>query len=120
MGDKLGRQKTIFIFIISNAIIHILIALLLNLKSLADDVQWILFMILRMLSGTSSYMYTTALVLIIELCGASKRLFAVNLIYYFFVAGEFFVVLFSYFIREYNWYFVANSIFLTSFVSYFW
>lgn len=123
MSDKFGRKRTIYIFAISNAIVFIIIALVVNLK--AEWVggqlsQEILFMAMRFLSGTTSYTYTAAVVLTIELCGASKRVFAVNTIYYFYIAGEFVVVTLAYLIRKHNLYLIANAIFMTSFILFFW
>jgi OCT family organic cation transporter-like MFS transporter 4/5 len=120
MSDSLGRQRTIYIFAISNAAIHILIALFLNTNWLNAEMQQIVYMILRLISGTTSYTYTAAVVLTIELCGPSKRVAAVNTIYYFYISGEFLVVLLAYFLRDYKYFLIANAIFLSTFVFYFW
>jgi hypothetical protein len=105
---------------ISNAVVHVLIAVFLNTKWLDASGQQIVFMILRLISGTTSYTYTAAVVLTIELCGPSLRVAAVNTIYYFYISGEFVVVLFAYYLRDYKLFLIANAIFLSSFVLYFW
>jgi hypothetical protein len=64
--------------------------------------------------------YGIATVLVVEMCGPSKRLTACNSIYYLYIVGEFAVVLIGYFIRSYDSFLIAQAIYLSSFILYFW
>ena len=67
---RLGRKKSAYIFMISNAVFSLLIAILTNLKSINDETKQILFGILRFLTGVSSNVYSVAIVLGEKLFGS--------------------------------------------------
>jgi hypothetical protein len=56
----------------------------------------------------------------IELVGPSKRVLASNSIYFFFIIGQYFILLFGYLVREYQNLVILYSCLVTIFVVYFW
>lgn len=107
-------------FILANALINIILAVLINFKPFDENTQQISFAVLRLLSGVASNVYSVCVVLAIEICGPSKRVMAANSIYYLYIAGEFIVVLFAYFIKDYKILYASYTALMTSFIFYFW
>lgn len=131
-----------YICIILNAIFNILIAILTNLFFLNLQLKQALFGVLRFVTGVTSNFYTLAVVLgefymkwsnlsyliidpiysnlAVEITGPSKRVLATNVIYYFYIIGEFIAVLACYFIRDYNNIYIFLACFSSIYAFYFW
>ncbi|RMZ93346.1 organic cation transporter, partial [Brachionus plicatilis] len=114
-----GRKKATYAFIIANAVFNILLCVLISIDMDAE-LQQTLFAVLRLLTGIASNVYALAAVLAMEIVGTSKRVTAVNTIYYIFIAGEFIVLLFAYFIRNFRIFYTCCTIFMSTFILYFW
>jgi OCT family organic cation transporter-like MFS transporter 4/5 len=75
---------------------------------------------LRLLSGIACNFYAVAVVIAIEICGPSKRVMASNIIYYFYVLAEFFLVSFAYFVTDFRVYYGILTGIITLIAFYFW
>jgi MFS family permease len=107
-------------FIISSAVLNIILTFLISVKSINDHLQQLLFGVLRLLSGIACNFYAVAVVIAIEICGPSKRVMASNIIYYFYVLGEFLVVFFAYFVTDFRVYYGILTGIITLIAFYFW
>ena len=55
---RIGRKKSIYIYIVMNAVMNCLLALFISLKSIETNTQQILFALLRFLTGFISVLYS--------------------------------------------------------------
>lgn len=120
LSDKIGRKKTAYIFLLANAIVNILMTVLINVKFEDLKFQQYVFGVLRLCSGITTNVYAISVVLVIEICGPSKRVTAANFAYYLYIIGEFLVVLLAYLIRDYRVLHATFSAIMVSFLFYFW
>lgn len=84
------------------------------------EIQIFLFGTLRLLNGLVSTFFPIITVHVMELVGPSKRVLASNTVYFFFVTGQYYMLIFAYLIRRYNYLIICNTVFVTVFVFYFW
>lgn len=120
LSDKFGRKTSAYMFVISTALLNIILSLLMYTKPFDENTQQILFAALRLLTGIASNVYSVCVVLAIEICGPTKRVMAANFVYYAYIFGEFFVVLFAYFVKDYRMLYAVYTALMCSIVSYFW
>lgn len=109
-----------YMFIISTAVLNILLSILLYTKPFDEHTNQILFGALRLLTGIASNVYSVCVVLAIEICGPTKRVMAANFVYYAYIFGEFFVVFFAYLIKDYPLLYMAYTSLMCLVVLYFW
>jgi len=55
-----------------------------------------------------------------ELVGPSRRVLASNSIYFFFIIGQYFILLFGFIVREHNYLVLCYTGLVSIFVFYFW
>jgi OCT family organic cation transporter-like MFS transporter 4/5 len=119
LSDRFGRKKITFVFIGLSALSFLFRALLVNLivdKSLGK----LLFGASKFLIGFTSNIYGIATVLSLELVGPSYRLLANNFMNYFYILGEFVVLLVSYFNRDHRVFSIYMTVLVASLLTYFW
>lgn len=107
-------------FIIANAVLNIILTFLISAKNIDADLQQLFFGIVRLFCGIASNVYAVAVVIAIEICGPSKRVMAANIIYYFYILGEFLVVFFAYFVTDFRVYYGILTGIMTLIACYFW
>lgn len=93
---------------------------MMNTSLLSKETEKIVFMIIRVISGFTSDLYSVTMILAIEFCGSSKSVFAANFAYYFYILGELVVVIQAYFARSYGTLILCNTIVYITIASYFW
>ncbi|RNA15634.1 Organic cation transporter [Brachionus plicatilis] len=120
MSDKYGRKFTAYSFVIANAAFNIAIAALVSIDFADNNLQQILFAILRLLTGISMNVYAVAVVIAVEIVGPSKRVIAANAIYYLYIVGEFVLLFFVYFITDYKIMLTSLSVLMTTIAMYYW
>jgi hypothetical protein len=120
LSDKYGRQKTAFYCIVINGIANVAITVLLNIKSLSEDTEYIAFIVLRMITGLTANTYTVVMILAIEMCGTNKRVAAGNIIYYLYIFGELLTVCLAYFFRDYDSLIITYTVIFVPIIFYFW
>jgi len=120
LSDKIGRKKTAYLFIALYSLVSILSAILVNIENMNPDVRQLIFAILRFFAGVSSNVYSIAVVLAVEISGPTHRVLAANVIYYFYIFGEYLTALICYFTREYPQIYIVFASISVIYVSYFW
>lgn len=101
LADRFGRKKVIHIFLILNAVFVVVLSLSLNFLS-DDYIQRLIFGFSRFAIGVTSNFYGLACVLLVELVGPSYRVTATNTMNYFYILGEFIILIFGYFVRDFK------------------
>jgi hypothetical protein len=96
------------------------IAIILNMSSIPDRVQIILYGILRLITGVVANVYVIGTVHVIELVGVKWRVTANNSFYYSFILGEFITLAFGFIFKDYRSFHIALAVYVTSFLFYYW
>ena len=102
------------------AIVSCLTEILVNIGDMQSKIHQLIFAALRFFTGVSSNVYSVAVVLAVEISGPKHRVLAANVIYYFYILGEYINVLICYFVREYPQIYSVFALFSLFFVIYFW
>lgn len=119
LADRYGRKRTAYIFIVLNALTFLSMSLSVNFL---QDASWkqIMFGVSRFGIGATSNVYAIAAVIAVEIVGPSYRVFANNIMYYFFILGELIVLLVAYFERDYRVFSNFMTVLVSALILYFW
>ncbi|XP_056021360.1 organic cation transporter protein-like [Ostrea edulis] len=112
LADVIGRRKMIVFATTFQFIINIIMPFSNNV---------VMLIIIRFLDGTCglSY-YHGAFIIGMEMVGPSKRLFSGTVILEVYVFGEFLLLIFAYFIRDWRWLQLALAVPMVSTMCYWW
>nr|XP_022333445.1 organic cation transporter protein-like [Crassostrea virginica] len=112
LADVIGRRNMVVIATTLQFVVNIVMPFSYNVH---------MFIVLRFLGGVFALSYFQgAFVIGMELVGPSKRLFSGTMILEVFVFGEFLLVFFAYFIRDWKWLQLALAIPMVSTICYWW
>lgn len=112
LGDVIGRRKMVVIASTVEFLANIIMPFSYNVY---------MFIVLRFLDGAAGLAYYQgAFIIGMEMVGPSKRLFSGTLILEVYVFGEFLLVFFAYFIRDWRWLQLALGVPMVSAVCYWW
>jgi MFS family permease len=98
----------------------ILTAIILNVNSIPQTTQIVLYGALRFLIGIFANVYVIGIVHVIELVGPKWRVTANNSFYYSYILGELIALTFGWFLKDYRAFHIAMAIYFTSFLFYYW
>ena len=119
LSDRYGRQRITHIFLILNVLVFIMIAFSLSLIT-NKEVGKATYATLRFLIGFTSNIYGVTTVLVLELVGPNYRVLTNNIMNYFYILGEFVVLFFAYFVRDYRYLNMYLTILVSILITYFW
>ena len=88
--------------------------------NLDADLAGLLYGLLRMVLGFLCSSYSVAIVLAMELVGPTYRVAAGNLLYYFYILGEFINLALAYFLRDFRDFQIGITVVICTFCLYFW
>lgn len=109
-----------YVFLVLNAIVTMLIAILFNLDSIDQQIKEISFGVLKLLNGMTCCIYTMLLVLAIEFSSTKKRILASNFVALLFVISNLILLLIAYVLNHYKYFSIYIAITMSIFVFYFW
>ncbi|XP_062596942.1 organic cation transporter protein-like [Saccostrea cucullata] len=112
LADVIGRRKMVILATTLQFVVNIIMPFSYNV---------VMFIILRFFDGTCglSY-YHGAFIIGMEMVGPSKRLFSGTMILEVYVFGEFLLLIFAYFIRDWRWLQLALAVPMVSTLCYWW
>ncbi|XP_048736778.1 organic cation transporter protein-like isoform X2 [Ostrea edulis] len=112
LADVIGRRKMVVFATTFQFVINIIMPFSYNV---------VMFIIIRFFDGVCglSY-YHGAFIIGMEMVGPSKRLFSGTMVLEVYVFGEFLLLIFAYFLRDWRWLQLALAIPMVSTVCYWW